>query len=80
MAGSYKHIIDNHGLLRDPERFVDLIDNLGDAYEAVGELYGMVWWLASAASNDPVGMVEQARRNYKDGLLIAEAALGGGDD
>lgn len=46
MAGSYRHVVDDDGRLRDNEAFLVGIENLGDAYEAVEEMYGMVWWLA----------------------------------
>lgn len=44
-----------------------MIENLGDAYEAVEEMYGMIWLLAEG---DPQ-RVEEARRNYTDGLKLA---------
>jgi hypothetical protein len=33
MAGSYNHIVNNKGDLLNNERFVGMIENLGDAYE-----------------------------------------------
>lgn len=77
MAGSYNHIIDNSGDILDNEKFVDMIENLGDAYEACEELYGMIWWMAhmvqDARAMTPGEIVEHARENYKQGLLLAEA-------
>jgi hypothetical protein len=42
MAGSYKHVVDSNGEFRG----VDLIDNLGDAYEALEEMYDMIQYLS----------------------------------
>jgi hypothetical protein len=53
MAGSYNHIVNNKGDLLNNERFVGMIENLGDAYEAVEEMYGMIWWLAHMAPDSP---------------------------
>lgn len=75
MAGSYSHITDD-----DTGRFigVDLIDNLGDAYEALEECYGMVQYLAQMASvfklsGDKQALIEEARQHYKDGLRLGGA-------
>lgn len=69
MAGSYKHCVTDAGELRQGS-FEDMIENLGDAYEAIEEMYGMVWYLAQAFS-DPVGAVDSARRNYQEGLALS---------
>lgn len=42
MAGSYRHVTDADGSFRG----IDLIDNLGDAYEALEEMHAMIGWLA----------------------------------
>jgi hypothetical protein len=77
MAGSYNHVVNDDGGLRDNESFVDMIENLGDAYEAVEEMYGMIWYLAhmapDAGAMSPVDLVEHARQNYTLGLKLAEA-------
>lgn len=49
MAGSYRHITTKKGKLRAPGR--NLLDNLGDANEAIEELYGMVWYLAEGLAD-----------------------------
>lgn len=51
MAGSWEHMNTLKGELRNNETFVDMIDNLGDAYEAAEECYGMIWWLAGQVVN-----------------------------
>ncbi len=83
MAGSYRHIIGRTGKFLNNENFVQMIENLGDAYETAEECYGMIWWLANAmAERGPgvqagspsrqavLGIVAQAQVNHKDGLKI----------
>jgi len=67
MAGSWKHIIDNRtGHLVSTERFPEMIENLGDAYEAIEECYGMVMYLTGGDR----AKIEEARQHYEDGLAI----------
>lgn len=73
MAGSYNHCVKKSGKLRR-ESFSDMIENLGDAYEAVEEMYGMIWYLASGNA----GLVEIARRSYKNGLQLSPGVEGKG--
>lgn len=66
------------GRLLSNENFCNNIENLGDAYEAAEECFGMVWWLAGQLAQDDTRVsaaqwVERAEQNYKDGLR-----LGGG--
>lgn len=78
MAGSYNHVITSKGNLRSNESFVDMIENLGDAYEMTEEMYGMIWWLAAkfaapaAPPSEVKAVVEAARQNYKEGLKISK--------
>jgi hypothetical protein len=81
MAGSYNHIVTAHGNLVSNDTFVDMIENLGDAYEMTEEMYGMIWFLVDklaepidgrARDEAMVMWVEAARRRYKDGLKIAK--------
>lgn len=70
------------GRLRNNESFCGMIENLGDAYEAAEECFGMVWWLARALAVRMPGpsdspsrtevqdLVREAQVNYKDGLRI----------
>lgn len=41
MAGSFRHVTDNDGAFRG----IDLIDNLGDAHQALEECYEMIQYL-----------------------------------
>lgn len=75
MAGSYKHVTTSSGHLRQ-ESFTALIENLGDAHEAIEEMYGMIWYLASRLSRDPVEAIEIARQDYPAGLRAAMTHLG----
>ena len=67
MAGSYNHCVDDNGRLYDPETLNGMLENGGDVYEAVEEMYGMIWFLAGG---DPY-KVEAARRAYKEGIEMA---------
>lgn len=72
MAGSYDHIVDKEG------RFIGtrLIDNLGDAYEALEECYGMIQWLA----NGHALRVTAAKMEYKQGLKLGGVNFAGSLD
>lgn len=61
MAGSYQHITDH-----DTGAFIgtELLDNLGDAYEALEECYGMIWYLAGG----DLTKVKEAAASYMTGL------------
>lgn len=79
MAGSYNHVVTDDGNLRSPEMVNRMLENGGDVYEAIEEMYGMIWWLASLvpdagpmASED---LVEMARTQYAVGLKVAESNL-----
>jgi len=47
MAGSYKHCVTDSGELLEWSQFVDMIENLGDAFEAVEEMHWMIRYLAN---------------------------------
>lgn len=78
MAGSYNHCVDDEGNLYDYERLAGMLDyhDTGDVFEAVEELYGMVWWLAHMAPDSvavpPEELVRMARQQYQTGLKLAE--------
>ena len=42
MAGSYRHITDSKNNIISNEEFPKMIENLGDAYEALEECYYMI--------------------------------------
>jgi hypothetical protein len=73
MAGSYRHATTDDGRLYSNEKFVQMIENLGDAYEMAEEMYGMIWWLADGDPN----RVDQAQLNWDFG--ISEKSPGAGD-
>lgn len=74
MAGSYKHVVNKDGTFRG----TTLLDHLGDAHEALEEMYGMIWYLADSYANGYAGeqhqaaeaadLVEEARKNYTVGI------------
>lgn len=76
MAGSYGHIVTRNGNLVSNETFVNMIENLGDAYEMAEELYGMIWYLAAAPyygnPKETKEAVKRAQENYKRGLEMAK--------
>lgn len=75
MAGSYNHCIGRDGKLLNSEELNASIENGGDVYEAIEELYGMLWLLAD---NYPVpaDAVETARQNYRAGLVLSPGVDG----
>lgn len=78
MAGSYNHCVTNQGNLSSNERVAGMLENGGDVFEAVEEMFGMIWFLAtkevegaenkSRAMIDAKVLVEHAHQNYKEGL------------
>ena len=72
MAGSYNHATTKNGRLRSNESFVDMIENLGDAYEMAEEMWGMIWVLAQQA-DDPIAAVEDARQRWNEGRPAFDA-------
>ena len=74
MAGSWQHMITKSGKLRTNESFCELIENLGDAYKAAEECFGMVHWLAEQLSlvtaQERADLVRAAQENYKAGLKL----------
>ncbi|QIG58258.1 hypothetical protein SEA_SKOG_106 [Gordonia phage Skog] len=83
MAGSYNHAVDqNTGKLYDNESFVQMVENLGDAYETVEEMYGMIWFLAAALDSthdqgiSPRVYIEFARQAYREGLAVSPGTDG----
>lgn len=67
MAGSYHHAVTNSGKLRNNRSMVDMIENGGDMFETVEEMFGMIWYLARGDAS----MVEEARQKYLDGIMMS---------
>lgn len=78
MAGSYNHVVKEDGNLRSNEAVADSLENGGDVFEAVEEMYGMIWYLAAGTHTDHATpeymkmLVKDACLHYKDGLEIAK--------
>lgn len=72
MAGSYSHCVADDGQLLRNEDCVQMIENLGDAYEAIEEMYELIWILA----NGERSVVATARAAYGDGLRISPGING----
>jgi hypothetical protein len=60
VAGSYGHITDDQGHL---DLRAGLIENLGDAGEALTECHGMIQWLAGGDR----ALIAQAEDQWRDG-------------
>lgn len=85
MAGSYNHVVTDKGNLRTNEAVVRALENGGDVFEAVEEMFGMIWYLAVdrigpfPKNETPEAMriwcetaselVNDARKNYRQGLV-----------
>lgn len=72
MAGSYDHCVAKDGQLLRSEDFADMIENLGDAFEAVEEMYGMIWLMADGDQS----IVFDARSRYLEGLEVSPGTNG----
>lgn len=80
MAGSYNHATNDDGSLRDPLDMRTMLENAGACYEAIEEMYGMIWFLASYVKNLTAdtkldgsphtieGIVKNAEKAYKIGI------------
>lgn len=87
MAGSYNHAVDTTtGKLLNPDDMPKMVENLGDAYETIEEMYGMIWFLATALqarvpAASTADMVEAARQAYREGIAASPGTDGElGDD
>jgi hypothetical protein len=77
MAGSFRHCVTDNGNLRTPESLSGMLENGGDVFEAVEELYGMIWFLAKAdhrSDDEAKQRIAGAEREYKQGLKMAKQA------
>jgi hypothetical protein len=76
MAGSWQHMTTRSGKLRNNESFCGLIENLGDAYEAAEECFGMIQWLAEQLAQQTGAsrqhwITEAVRRQHRnEGLRL----------
>jgi hypothetical protein len=75
MAGSYNHVVSKNGGLDTNKHVVGMLENGGDVFEAVEEMYGMIWYLARklerAEGLSATDIVEEARTKYKEGLSLS---------
>jgi hypothetical protein len=82
MAGSWRHMTTEQGELLNNENFCGMIENVGDAYEAAEECFGMIWWLASAFEESAewgsvthtremvLDTIRRAQDHYREGLEL----------
>ena len=77
MAGSYRHVVTRKkGKLRERRDLLGMLEtSSGDVYEAVEEMYGMIWLLADAIAvetgQETKNVVEEARKTYTLGLELS---------
>lgn len=77
MAGGYGHVVQKDGNLASNHRVTGMLENGGDMFETVEEMYGMIWFLAATyAYKDPRAAVENARHQYREGLKMAKEVNG----
>lgn len=82
MAGSYGHVTaGGDGKLLNNEQALQMLDCYhGDVYEALEEMYGMIWWLATRLEgefNDSAAeFVDIARAKYLEGLKMSPGTDG----
>jgi len=60
MAGSYRHVTDKNNNLISNEHFPDMIENLGDAYETIEEM----WYLIDILANGNKSKIADAHLKY----------------
>lgn len=60
MAGSYNHVVDKDNNLISNEKFPDMIENLGDAYETIEEMHHMIDILSRGSKR----LIEEAHYKY----------------
>lgn len=80
MAGSYRHVVSdsagNVGKLLDPRDVVSMLETPGDVFEAVEEMFGMIWFLAGQINpGDPASVVELAENNFRSGIEISPGVM-----
>lgn len=85
MAGSYNHVVNTKtGALLKPEKALGMLECYhNDVYEALEEMYGMIWFLANEVywsdrelhegptEKTVESVLENARQNYRKGLQIS---------
>lgn len=83
MAGSYIHVTnDTDGSLGGSKFVRGMLDTDGDVFEAIEQMYGMIWHLAhTLAAEDRFNpddyeemkrfFVQEAMENYKFGLAVS---------
>jgi hypothetical protein len=60
MAGSYLHVVGDDGALLSNERVNGMLENGGDVFEAVEEMYGMIWFSRRHCRGSPQELQNRA--------------------
>jgi len=67
MAGSYGHCVDDQGALVDSVTLAGMLENGGDVWEAVEQMYGMIWFLADGQRD----RVDAAQVRWAEGVSLS---------
>jgi hypothetical protein len=53
-----------------------MLENPGDVWEAVEQMFGMIWFLAGQVNpSDPASAVASAQKNYRAGIDISPGVM-----
>ena len=80
MAGSYGHVASDaertRGQLLEPRDVASMLENPGDVWEAVEQMFDMIWFLDGQVNpSDPSSAVSSAEANYRAGLDISPGVM-----
>lgn len=76
MAGSYRHTVSDDGRLLHPEELAEMLGSPGDVFEAVEQMFGMIWQLASQVdAANPAAAVDTAEQNWKSGISASPGVM-----
>src|SRR3954453_6394436 len=68
MAGSYNHVVTDDGNLGSNQFVADMLENGGDVFEAVEEMYGMIWYLTHHLVKADDSLSEESLANYRKSM------------
>jgi len=73
---SFGHVVQKDGNLRALSIIGDMLTSKDDIVKTVEEMYGMIWFLAGKEVGREKQTVEDARKQYREGLKIAKKVNG----
>lgn len=79
MAGSYGHVVRDDGGLGNNDHITSMLENGGDVFEAIEEMYGMLWYLAKSLEMETgraaATLIAEAQAHYKEGLASSPTSV-----